>query len=144
LSRPSLPTRLGEVQAVVLVGVLLLPTLIGGALVGGARLWQRWCQRQSEARPIPLGPPIERIAADLRRLNGQRMVMQQQVRAPGRGVRARALTAAYVDVLTDACRVLEVAPPRAGTSGVAAPAEIQRVEAELLVRGLDVSRQAAV
>ena len=121
-----------------LVGVLLLPTLIGGAMVGSARLWRRWRQRQHEARPTPLGPPIERIAADLRRLNGQRVVMQRQVPAPGRGVRARALTAAYVDVLTDACRVLEVAP-RAGTSGVAATAEIQRVEAELLVRGLDVT-----
>jgi hypothetical protein len=130
------------VQAVVLVGVLLLPTLIGGALVGSTRLWRRWRQRRQELQPIPIGPPIERIAADLRRLNGQRVVMQQQEASPGRGVRARALTAAYVDVLTDACRVLEVVPPRAGMSGVAATAEIQRVEAELLVRGLDVSCSA--
>jgi hypothetical protein len=127
------------VQAVVLLGVLLIPTLIGGAMIGSARLWRRWDLRRQATRPVPIGPPIERIAADLRRLNGQRVVLQQQVSAPGRGVRARALTAAYVDVLTDACRVLEVAPPRAGTSGVAATAEIQRVEAELLVRGLDVS-----
>jgi hypothetical protein len=127
------------VQAVVLLGVLLLPTLIGGAMIGSARLWRRWDLRRQATRPVPIGPPIERIAADLRRLNGQRVVLQQQVSAPGRGVRARALTAAYVDVLTDACRVLEVAPPRAGASGVAATAEIQRVEAELLVRGLDVS-----
>ena len=87
----------------------------------------------------PIGPPIERIAADLRRLNGQRCVLRGQVSAPGRGVRSRALAAAYVDVLTDACRVLEVAPPRAGRSGLAASAEIERVEGELLERGLDVS-----
>jgi hypothetical protein len=125
------------VEAVVIVGVLLLPTLIGGALVGTARLWRRWNGR--DRGPVPLGPPIERIASDLRRLNGQRLVMRQQVPAPGRGVRARALTAAYVDVLTDACRVLEVAPPRADASGLAASAEIERVEAELLERGLDVT-----
>ncbi len=132
------PTRLGKVQAVVLIGALLLPTLVGGAVVAGARLWRRWSARR-DREPVPLGPPIERIAADLRRLNGQRHVMRRQVPAPGRGVRARALTAAYVDVLTDACRVLEVTPPRASASGVAPGAEIERVEAELRVRGLDVS-----
>jgi hypothetical protein len=126
------------VEAVVLIGALLMPTLVGGALVGAARLWRRWSAR-GDRKPVPLGPPIERIAADLRRLNGERLVMRRQVPAPGRGVRARALTAAYVDVLTDACRVLEVAPPRAAASGVAGSAEIERVEAELLVRGLDVS-----
>jgi hypothetical protein len=126
------------VEAVVLVAVLLLPTLVGGALVGGARLWRRWCDRRPPG-PVPLGPPIERIAADLRRLNEQRHVMRQQVPAPGRGVRCRALTAAYVDVLVDACRVLEVAPPRTGPSGLAPTAEIERVEGELLERGLDVT-----
>ena len=125
----------------VLVAVLLLPTLIGGALVGGARLWRRWRDGR-EPGPLPLGPPIERIAADLRRLHGQRRVLRHQVPAPGRVVRARALTAAYVDVLTDACRVLEVAPPRTGPSGLAATAEIERVEGELLERGLDVTSPA--
>jgi hypothetical protein len=126
------------VEAVLLIGALLFPTLVGGAMVGSARLWRRWSARR-DRQPVPFGPPIERIAADLRRLNGQRRVMRQEVPAPGRGVRARALTAAYVDVLTDACRVLEVPPPRAGASGVAAPAEIERVEADLLGQGLDVS-----
>ena len=55
-------------------------------------------------------------------------------------MQSRTLAAAYVDVLTDACRVLEVAPPRASGSGLAASAEIERVEAELLTRGLDVGR----
>jgi hypothetical protein len=126
------------VNAVVLIGVLLLPTLVGGAVIGAARLWRRWDGRQRG--PVPTGPPIERIAADLRRLRGERGDLRQQVPAPGRGVRSRALTAAYVDVLADACRVLEVAPPRVGSSGLAASAEIERVEAELLVHGLDVGR----
>jgi hypothetical protein len=126
------------VQAVLVVGVLLLPTLIGLAVISAARLWRRWDDR--DRGPAPQGRPIERIAADLRRLNSQRDGLRQQVSAPGRGVRSRALTAAYVDVLTDACRVLEVAPPRAGSSGLAPSAEIERVEAELLVRGLDVGR----
>jgi hypothetical protein len=126
------------VAVVVLICVLLLPTFIGGAVIGAARLWRRWDDR--ERGPAPVGPPIERIAADLRRLNGERGHLRQEVPGPGRGVRSRALTAAYIDVLTDACRVLEVAPPSPSGSGMAASAEIERVEAELRGRGLDVGR----
>ncbi len=122
-----------------LVGTLLLPTLIGVTLITAVRLWRRWDDRDRD--PMPLGRPIERIAADLRRLNHQRGHLRQQVPGPGRGVQSRALAAAYVDVLTDACRVLEVAPPRVSGSGPAASAEIERVEAELLTRGLDVGRR---
>ena len=55
----------------------------------------------------------------------------------GRGVRSKALRAAYVDVLVSACRMLEVRPPEIH-SGRAAAGEIERVESELRQRGLAV------
>jgi len=130
-------TRLQGVQPVVLLLVAIaLPTAAGLALIGAARLGRQVTQR--ERGPIPLGPPIEEIAADLRRLNHQRRQQVGQGPAPGRGVRTRALTAAYVDVLTTACEVLEVVPPHLRPDGRVAASEIHRVEAELRRRGLEV------
>jgi hypothetical protein len=51
--------------------IATLPTLIGAAVVYSPRWWaaiaRRWPDR-AEREPRPSGPPIERIAADLRRL----------------------------------------------------------------------------
>jgi hypothetical protein len=130
----------GLVTTILLVVALLLPTLVGAALLGAGRLWKWFAAR--EPGPVPLGPPIERIAADLRRLNVERHQQQRQGPTPGRGVRSRALTAAYLDVLDAACRVLEVAPPQIRAGRVAA-GEIDRVESELRERGLDVEPHRA-
>ena len=54
--------------------------------------------------PAPAGMPIERIAADLRRIRPQAM-------APTAGMpmaRRRAIVAAYDEALLDACRALDV------------------------------------
>jgi hypothetical protein len=128
-------------NAVLLVVVIFIPTLLGGAAVGTARVWRRYHER--DRGPRPLGPPIERIAADLRRLNRERWDLSCRASGPGRGVRWRALEAAYVDVLTTACRVLEVVPPRPGGAGTVPRAEIDRVESELHSRGLDVRSRPA-
>jgi hypothetical protein len=128
------------VTAVLLVVALLLPTLVGVALVGARRLYERLAAR--ERGPVPLGPPIERIAADLRRLNVERQQQHGLGPTPGRGVRSRALTAAYLDMLVSACRVLDVGPPEIHSGRVAA-GEIERVELELRQRGLDVEPDRA-
>ncbi|BCJ56552.1 hypothetical protein Asp14428_80270 [Actinoplanes sp. NBRC 14428] len=51
--------------------ITLTPTLLGATLVyaprWGARLTEAW-QERAAREPRPLGPPIERLAADLRRL----------------------------------------------------------------------------
>jgi hypothetical protein len=129
--------RLQGVEPVVLLLVAIaLPTLAGVALIGALRLGRQVAER--ERGPVPLGPPIEQIAADLRRLNHERRQQVGQGPAPGRGVRSRALTAAYIDVLTTACQVLEVVPPQLRADGRVTRGEIDRVEAELRLRGLDV------
>jgi hypothetical protein len=54
-----------------LVLIILAPTLIGGVAVTAPRWWgaisRAWPERRSRD-PKPLGPPIEQLAADLRRL----------------------------------------------------------------------------
>jgi hypothetical protein len=55
--------------------------------------------------PAPLGMPIERIAADLRRIR-----VQAQRPVPGTPMaRRRGIVSAYDDALVDACRALGVA-----------------------------------
>ena len=76
---------------VLLLVAIALPTAAGVALIGAVRLGCQMTER--ERGPIPLGPPIEQIAADLRRLNHQRRQQVGQGPAPGRGVRTRARAA---------------------------------------------------
>jgi hypothetical protein len=128
------------VTVVLLFVAVLLPTLAGAALIAAWRLGRRLAAR--ERGPVALGPPIERIAADLRRLNAERHHQRGRGPTPGRGVRSRALAAAYVDVLDSACRVLDVSPPKV-RAGRVAPGEIDRVESELRQRGLEVEPHRA-
>lgn len=129
-------------NALFFFAVAFLPAMVGGAVLAARRLWQL---REHRARhPVPSGPPIERIAADLRRLRRQWAIHQGQKPGPGRSVRSRALSAAYIDVLVAACRALEVRPPhgcepgQACQPGRATRGEIRRVETELHRRGLDI------
>jgi hypothetical protein len=54
--------------------------------------------------PVPVGMPIERIAADLRRIRPQTLLPE----AGTPMARRRAIVAAYDDALLDACRALGV------------------------------------
>lgn len=54
-----------------LVLVMALPTLVAAAVVSGPRWWDALVERHRADRrtgPQPYGPPIEQLAADLRRL----------------------------------------------------------------------------
>jgi hypothetical protein len=120
--------------------ILLIPTLVGAGLIWGVRLWGivgRWIQaRRATAAAAPM--PLERLAANLRRLHQQVARVEDAADSkPGRGVRVRALRTAYGDSLLAACRALDVPgaptdPTRLTTS------EIYRLEAALRARGLDV------
>jgi hypothetical protein len=128
-------------NAVQLVVAMLLPTAVGGALIGGVRL-ARWLRRRS-GPAVPAVHSIERLAADARRLRSQLADFEADQPGPGRGIRVRALRAAYAEVLTDACVALDVLPPDPAVRGSAHEAEIYRIEAELRMRGLEVRESAA-
>jgi hypothetical protein len=119
---------------------MLLPTAVGCAAIGVTRL-VRWVGTRSRAARAPSAAtlqPFERVAADARRLRSQLTELEAAEPGPGRGVRVRALRAAYVETLRAACRALEVTPPPTAPGGTVRPSDIYRVEVDLLRRGLDV------
>ena len=59
-----------------LVVVVFLPTLLAGAVIGASRLARRVRAARPRKTSVAVGPPIERIAADLRRLNVERREQQ--------------------------------------------------------------------
>ena len=129
------------------IAVVLLPTALGFGAIGAVRVL-RWAGER-RSRPLVV-EPIERLAARLRRLRAQVEDLETRPDVPHKGLRLRALRAAYADSLITACERLEVSPP-VGSQG-AAPrgptdrvplAEIYRVEAALRERGLDVRETAS-
>src|SRR5512144_2453376 len=83
--------------------------------------------------PVPMGPPLERIVHDLRRL-------QPQARRPREGTsnaKHRGVVAAYDDLLLDACRAVEVPTSLASLpEGIERESERLRIEFELERAGI--------
>jgi hypothetical protein len=127
-------------KVIEVVLILLIPTLVGAALIGGVRLCgltRRWAINR---RAVAAGAqvPLERLAADLRRLNQQVTRVEDAAdMKPGRAVRVRALRSAYGESLLAACRALDVPDAPADGSRLALP-EVYRLEAALRERGLDI------
>lgn len=129
-----------------LVLVIMLPTAVGYGMVALVRGF-RWAgERNSSRRPAPEPEPIDRLAANLRRLRAQLEDMETRSGMPAKHLRLQALRGAYLDALGTACQRLEVSPPQnADSAGSerAHQADIYRVEAELRQRGLDVREPAS-
>lgn len=129
------------------IAAILLPTALGFGTLGAIRAL-RWAG-QRRASP-PAAEPIERIGASLRRLRVELEDLETRPGVPHKGLRLRALRAAYIDALVMACARLEVRPPSdthgqapRGPGGRVPLTEIYRVEAALRQRGLDVREAAA-
>jgi hypothetical protein len=118
-----------------LVACALMPAA-GCALLGVRRAARLLDEARRQAPPSPPPPvPVERLLADLRRLRADLEATETRDGLVAKHHRVQALRGAYLDVLSAACRQLDVTPP----SGDHAPqAEIYRVEAALRQRGLDV------
>ena len=126
------------------VAILLPIAAIYGLIASGRviRWASDWRDNQNTAEP----EPIDRLAANLRRLRAQLEDLETRADVPAKNLRLRALRGAYADVLTTACKRLDVDPPQttgAAAGGQAYQAEIYRVEAQLRQRGLDVREPAA-
>ncbi len=98
----------------------------------------RWAvarfERLRPPPPVPQGPPIERLAADLRRISANLDALVAAGPIPGRILRVRSTTAAYDETLLLACRALELEP-----AGAAIPMSSEqrlRTEAALASAGL--------
>jgi hypothetical protein len=89
----------------------------------------RWLEPPS--KPVAVGPPIEQIAADLRRLGRHRVGIA--TRSP---VWHTAVQRAYDDRLRLACRSLEIEEHLEDLDGVDLEIERVRVEGHLLAAGI--------
>jgi hypothetical protein len=130
-----------------LLVAIALPIAAIYSLIGGGRLvrWvsDSWIPERRSRGATP--EPVERLGANLVRLRSQLEAMETRTDLPAKNLRLRALRAAYVDALNDACQRLDITPPAGAAS--ARPedvrqAEIYRVEAALRHRGLDVREPA--
>ncbi len=121
------------------IGISLVPVAVFGAALHARALLDR-CVGLAQRRhllaspgPVPTGPPLEKLAADLRRL-------RPQARSPRPGVpmaRQRGIVAAYDQVLVDTARTLAVPTTLASLhEGFDREAERLRLEHALEVAGL--------
>jgi len=129
-----------------LILVIMLPTALGYGLIA---LWRglRWAGDRDWFRSRDRAPdpePIERLAANLRRLRAELENTENRHGFPAKNQRLQALRGAYSDALVTACQRLQVGPPSSSPPGGerGRQAEIYRVEAELRQRGLDVREPA--
>ena len=112
----------------------------GYALIGVRRAARRLDQARREAPPPPPPVPVERLAADLRRLRADLEDTETRDGLSAKYHRVQALRGAYLDVLSAACQRLDVSPPPGDGASLA---EIYRVEAALRQRGLEVREPTA-
>ena len=82
--------------------------------------------------PVPVGPPIERLVSDLRRLERDYLRIERSA-LPRRAVRLQGVSLAYDDTLCACCTALEI--PWSGRRPLD-PVERLQIEATLAQHGL--------
>ena len=93
-----------------------LAFLPGAVFVAAARALERWSRGERRWRGVtgagatPVGPPIERLVADLRRL-GRDYSRIAESDLPRRALRLQSVTLAYDDTLCLCCTALEIPAP---------------------------------
>ena len=126
-----------------LLTAIALPIAAVYSLIGGGRL-VKWIVEQQTRAPAPV--PIERVRANLVRLRAQLEAMETRTDLPAKNLRLRALRAAYVNALCDACQRLDVSPSDGAQAHPESvrQSDIYRMEAALRERGLDVRETAGL
>ena len=102
--------------------------------VAAARALDRWTQGSTPSRSThtPVGPPIERLVGDLRRLERD-YVRIEESDLPRRASRLQSVSLAYDDTLFACCTALEI--PCSGRPPLDAVQRLE-IEATLAQRGL--------
>lgn len=109
--------------------VAIAPTVLFWVLLRSPGLAERIRRRWWPTPPVPLHPPVERIAADLRRL--RRMVERP---APGTSaLRRQSAQQAYDDLLAEACAALGVTH-RMATAEPGMDRDVERLRVEDALR----------
>jgi hypothetical protein len=146
----------GVVRAGEIVLLMLAPTLLIGALVSAPRIVRAASRRAADRRarnnPQPVGPPIEQLAADLRRLLWRHDTVRRSTdelrrrERPGdtdtpiivamRARRLWALEGAITDCATKAARALDVPHPAAPPYGGLDKPRLSRLLRDLADAGL--------
>jgi hypothetical protein len=103
--------------AVTLLWIALTPSAVAGAVVLLPRVVRAVHRRMAARPPVPAGPPLEQVAADLRRLLSEHRRVARSPQLPARGRRLRALEAALTDRALDAARALGLEPPATPARG---------------------------
>lgn len=98
-----------------IVLVILAPTLFFGTVFWAPRAIEAArrliANRRAERNPQPIGPPIEQLAADLRRLLWEHDRFERSREFPMQARRLWGLEAAITDCATQAARALDVPHP---------------------------------
>jgi len=120
---------------------IALPIAAVYSVIGGGRLL-KWIEEQRAQAHVP--EPIQQVSADLIRLRAELEAMETRSDLPAKNLRLRALRAAYVDALYEACRRMDVTPPTGARTRPenVRQSDIYRIEAALLERGIDVREMA--
>jgi hypothetical protein len=119
---------------------IALPIAAVYAVVGGGRLLSWISDRQAHA---PAPEPIQRVAADLVRLRTELESTEMRDDLVAKNMRLRAVRAAYVDALYEACQRLDLSPLPSARPGSIRQSDIYRLETALRGRGVDVREPAA-
>jgi hypothetical protein len=151
LGNPATAVKAGEI-----VLLMLAPSLLIGTIVYAPRIilavWRRIADRRARNNPQPTSPPIEQLAADLRRLLWRHDTVSRSTdelrrrEMPGdtdtpiifamRARRMWALEGAITDCATKAARALDVSQPAVPACGVLEKPNLRRLLRDLADAGL--------
>jgi hypothetical protein len=120
---------------------IALPIAAVYSVIGAGRLL-KWISEQQARDTAP--EPIQQMRANLVRLRAELEATETRSDLVAKNLRLRALRAAYIDALNDACERLDISPPgtRVRPEDLR-QSDIYRIEALLRERGLEVRETAA-
>jgi hypothetical protein len=124
---------------------IALPIAAFYAVIGGGRLlnWVSEHHISAHRAHAAASEPILRVRANLVRLRAEVESTETRSDLLAKNMRLRAVRAAYVDALYDACRQLDISPLPGARPDNIRQSDIYRLETALRARGLDVRETAA-